>query len=93
MKYKSKVTTEVEIEVQVPAFFKHRGLEVYYAVYSENESDRNGAIRCANRGIELLYPSTVMGMEIEPVTEAEFNAFAEKTIDQIQGVFYQTVNQ
>ncbi len=92
IKVKQTIQTEVEVEIIAPAFFKKS--DVYYAVYNEEDKWSNG-LRVDNMSIMFQHPSTIANYvgEATQITEQDFNAFVEETMDRIQGVFYQTVNQ
>jgi hypothetical protein len=93
MKIKTKITTEVEKEVQVPAYFKDPQHEWYYAMISDDRYDPNGGVIVREKEISIVYAGTIADVISDKIsiTEHEFNAASEKVLHLIQTTFYQHI--
>jgi hypothetical protein len=82
-KIKQTITNEVEVDIQLPAYFRTTSGTFYYRIKSENEVIQVHNIEHIGFGISTCHISTVFSTPSEPITSEEFETFFNDAIKTI----------
>lgn len=86
MKIKTKVTTEVQTEIKIPAYYKHPEYSWYYAIFTEDETDEAGGVIVRPLSFDMGYSTTVAYLLDDkiPCTREEFFEALNKVIGKVK---------
>ena len=86
MKIKQTITSEVEIDITFPSYFRTTTGTFYYRIKSENDVIQVHNSEHIGFGISTCHISTPFSTPYDPITAEEFEKFFNNAIKTIQSL-------